>query len=126
MFVYVLVLCVTIIPLMYVDPNGNMAVKFLNFASWMYSRGYASAKEITTYTLIMNGLNIYNAFHEIAQLNVAKYLYNLGYSPTLEYQVKNLGEIDTDGTGVILPDKKSAKENELPPEDNIPVESESP
>lgn len=43
---------------------------------------------------MINGGNIYNGFHEIAQLNVAKKLYSMGYAPILEYRVEGVGEAD--------------------------------
>lgn len=81
-------------PLTYHDPKGHMPVPLLNFASWMYNSHLAGAQEISTYTLIMNIGNIYNGFHEIAQLNLAKHLSGLGYTPILEYPVTGVGEVD--------------------------------
>ena len=87
-------------PLIYNDPSGHMPVPFLNFASWMYNSHLAGAQEISTYTLTMNIGNIYNGFHEIAQLNLAKHLSGLGYTPILEYPVKGVGEIDVFAGGM--------------------------
>lgn len=58
-----------------------MSVRLLQFACWIYGNGMAGAGEISAYALIANGGSVYTAFHEIAQLNVAKQLYARGYTP---------------------------------------------
>ena len=49
---------------------------------------------ISGMTLMINCGNIYNGFHEIAQLNLAKHLHSLGEATILEYPISGVGEVD--------------------------------
>ena len=66
---------------------GLTSVWVLNLASGAFNLGILSSSELTGLLIILNGLNIYNAFHEIAQLHVARELSTLGYTPVLEYKI---------------------------------------
>ena len=81
-------------PLEYVDSSGYMPVKFLNVFSGAYNLGMIDASSASSAVIVLNGGNVYNGFHEIAQLNVAKKLYSMGYAPILEYRVAGVGEAD--------------------------------
>ena len=81
-------------PISYIDPTGCMAVWMLNTLSFLYNKGLIGAADISVLTLIMNGANIGTGFHEIAQLNIAKYLASNGFSPQLEFRVGKNKEID--------------------------------
>lgn len=71
-----------------------MPVKFLNVFSGAYNLGMIDASSASSAVIVLNGGNVYNGFHEIAQLNVAKKLYSMGYAPILEYRVAGVGEAD--------------------------------
>ena len=81
-------------PLEHVDSSGYMPVKFLNVFSGAYNLGMIDASSASSAVIVLNGGNVYNGFHEIAQLNVAKKLYSMGYAPILEYRVAGVGEAD--------------------------------
>ena len=81
-------------PLEHVDSSGYMPVKFLNVFSGAYNLGMIDASSASSTVIALNGDNVYNGFHEIAQLNVAKKLYSMGYAPILEYRVAGVGEAD--------------------------------
>lgn len=75
------------------DLNGNMPVLTLRTISQWYNNGHLNPRETTALGIVFNGLNVYNAFHEIAQLNIAKTIYGSGYgTPILEYTVKSKTE----------------------------------
>ena len=70
----------------WIDPDGKMPVWMLRAISKLYNSGLASAQQVTLFTLLANGFNLNTGLHEIAQLNLAKYLYQKGYSSVeLEY-----------------------------------------
>ena len=81
-------------PLEHIDVSGCMAVIVLNALSGAYNIGLIDATALSAAVIVLNGGNIYNGFHEIAQLNVAKELYSMGYAPILEYHVDGVGEAD--------------------------------
>ena len=53
-----------------------------------------SADFVSSYVLTHTGKNLHLAFHQIAQLNLAKMLHGIGYSPVLEYRIKKVGRVD--------------------------------
>ena len=59
-------------PLEHVDSSGYMPVKFLNVFSGAYNLGMIDASSASSAVIVLNGGNVYNGFHEIAQLNVQK------------------------------------------------------
>jgi hypothetical protein len=76
-------------PLRYTDPSGNMAVPLLRIISNWYNKSQINKKQASTLALISNGFGIYTAFHEIAQLNIAKRLHSRGLKSILEYRIPN-------------------------------------
>lgn len=74
-------------PIKYIDPNGKMAVLWLNLLRKLYERSIISGEVAALLTITMNSQKTYVYFHEIAQLNVARTLYRKGYRPELEYKV---------------------------------------
>ena len=79
-------------PINNVDPSGYMPVYALRGASVLYNSGVLNASLTSTFALVANGLGAYTAFHEIAQLNVAKALYEMGYGSVLEYRITSKTE----------------------------------
>ena len=69
-----------------------MLVKILNDLSLLYNANIFSAEQVSIFTLLLNGGNVYNGFHEIAQLNMAKQLFLMGRPSTLEYSIKSATE----------------------------------
>ena len=88
-------------PCNFIDPNGTMPVSILNYLCWLYGNNYIGDAEISIAVIMGNGGNIYNAFHEIAQLNVAKQLYMRGFTPTLEFAIDGEGEADISAGGML-------------------------
>jgi hypothetical protein len=93
-------------PLKYHDPSGNMPVWSLNLISGSYNSGALADWEAS---LAVFGGNVavgsgkhasfYTPFHEIAQINVAKKLYNLtGQQAELE---KSLDAMETEFFGLL-------------------------
>ena len=81
-------------PIMLIDFNGAMSVPFLRMLSKIYNKNIISSAVASLSSLALNGGGIYTAFHEIAQLNIAKELYKRGYNVTLEYGLGKKGEAD--------------------------------
>ena len=79
-------------PIKYIDPSGNMPVYASRGVSGLYNSRTFDASSTSTFALVANGFGIYTAFHEIAQLNIAKRLNELGYSSTLEYSITSKTE----------------------------------
>ena len=89
-------------PIIVIDPLGAMPVWMLRGVSSLYNNGLATAEQVTLFTLLMNAFNIGQGFHEIAQLNLAKYLHQKGYySVTLEDKVAKRQEADITTTSYI-------------------------
>lgn len=80
-------------PCNYLDENGNMAVWLLNWIMSLYCTGIMPENVVTAAVVVFNG-GSYTAFHEIAQIHVAKYLMDNGRSPVLEYSIAGVGEAD--------------------------------
>ena len=78
--------------LKYVDPDGNMAVSFLRALSSFYNNNSFSKEQTSTAILLCNGLGVYTAFHEMAQVNVVKKLYGRGKESILEYSITSKTE----------------------------------
>ena len=79
----------------YVDYNGFMAVSSLRMLSMIYNHGIINDSSASLSVLALNGLGLYTAFHEIAQINIAKKLYSKGYyNITLEHRIGKKGEAD--------------------------------
>jgi len=79
----------------HIDYGGFMAVAVLRMLSNIYNAGIISASTASMSTLALNGLGLYTAFHEIAQLNIAKKLQLKGFrNITLEQYIKGKGEAD--------------------------------
>ena len=79
----------------FADSEGEMPVLLLNALSGLYNSGLLLPEDVTVLTFLFNGGNIYNAFHEVAQLNTAKYIFETtGISSTLEYKLPNGKEAD--------------------------------
>ncbi len=74
-------------PVLNSDPSGYMAVELLNMLSTVYSLCNFNSSAIAILTISLNGLGIYKAFHEIAQLNIAKKLSKKGFLVGLEQKV---------------------------------------
>ena len=88
-------------PITYLDPFGTSSVNDLNEICQMYIAG-KPAKDISKMLINKNGLGYWTAFHEIAQVNIAKALKRRGYDDVeLEVSAKNktkkIGEIDVVG-----------------------------
>ena len=81
-------------PVMFIDSTGRMSVAFLRMMSQIYNANIINSSVASLSTIALNGLGIYTAFHEIAQLNIAKQLKKRGYKVTLEYRVGKKGEAD--------------------------------
>jgi hypothetical protein len=90
-------------PVRFTDPSGNSPVEFLRGISMMYNLDRISQSWASSMILEANGLNpqkgkaTFTAFHEIAQVNIAKQLYNPKnpYNhPILEYKLPNGQEAD--------------------------------
>jgi RHS repeat-associated core domain len=79
---------------MNIDIDGRMAVLFLRMLSNIYNHNIINTEIASFTTLCSNGFGYYTAFHEIAQLNIAKELFKRGYIVTLEDSIKNVGEAD--------------------------------
>lgn len=74
-------------PVNLIDPSGHMSVENLNAYSFIYNTA-RDTDSINQYVIEDNGLNIWTALHEIAQLNVARELYlEYGAEATLEYEI---------------------------------------
>jgi len=71
-------------PLNYVDPSGNMAKALLNTMLGLYVQGTYTDEDLAKIIIQRNGLGIYTALHEIAQIHVGAILTEKGYSVTLE------------------------------------------
>ena len=79
----------------YVDYGGFMAVAVLRMLSNIYNAGIINDSTVSLSTLALNGLGLYTAFHEIAQLNIAKKLEAKGFrNITLEQYIRGKGEAD--------------------------------
>ncbi|MHB8064408.1 MAG: RHS repeat domain-containing protein [Ruminiclostridium sp.] len=79
-------------PVNFVDPSGHMSAEKLNAYSYIYNTA-RNTDSYNQYIIEDNGLNIYTALHEIAQLNVARELYiEYGAEATLEYKIKSKTE----------------------------------
>ena len=79
----------------YVDYNGFMSVQVLRMLSNIYNAGVINDSAISLSTLALNGLGLYTAFHEIAQLNIAKKLKQKGFwNIILEQYINGKGEAD--------------------------------
>ena len=77
-------------PVMYRDSSGGMATMFLNMAAKIYSAGILNSKTLSGNVLLLNGRNIYLAFHEMAQIFVYRQLQSEGYSYIeLEKRINN-------------------------------------
>ena len=75
---------------MYRDSSGGMATMFLNMAAKIYSAGILNSKTLSGNVLLLNGRNIYLAFHEMAQIFVYRQLQSEGYSYIeLEKRINN-------------------------------------
>ncbi|GED33264.1 hypothetical protein P9761_05380 [Brevibacillus centrosporus] len=93
-------------PLKYHDPSGHMPVWSLNLISGTYNSGAVADWEASMMvfggnTALGNGkhTSLYTPFHEIAQINVAKKLYeNTGKQPELE---KSLETGETEFFGLL-------------------------
>lgn len=79
-------------PVGFVDINGCMPVYALNLYSSLYNSNKLTSRELTTAVFLENGLNVWTAFHEIAQLNIAKRLGSLSYPVELEYKIYSENE----------------------------------
>jgi RHS repeat-associated protein len=89
-------------PIMNYDPEGKMAVAALNALRSLYSDAKVMGDSyIGAIVTALNGGNIYQGFHETAQLVAAKRLSQLGYTTQLEYRC-NAGEIDIVANGHII------------------------
>ena len=86
-------------PLKYIDPSGNMPVAWLNGLSTAYNSGALTPGLTSTAILLCNIGNIYNGFHEIAQINIAKRLSEMGYVTQLEYGIGSGFEVDIVANG---------------------------
>ncbi len=64
-----------------------MSVTNLNAMSYLYITDILDTQNVSTGALLLNGLNPYTAFHEIAQMNIAKKLSEMGYATILEYPI---------------------------------------
>ena len=87
-------------PVNYFDPDGHMPVQLLNSLYDLYAMSLMSPIAITNICLLFNEFNLYNGFHEIAQLNIARHLHiNFAYSPILEYRINAQNEADIVSNG---------------------------
>ena len=80
-------------PVRYFDFGGESPVFVLRLFSLMYNANIVTSQEISYLLIYENGLNIGNAMHEIAQVNVARYLSQMGFETMLETRIKRK-EID--------------------------------
>lgn len=72
-----------------------MAVSILRMLSNIYNANIINDLTASLSVLSLNGLGLYTAFHEIAQLNIAKKLKYLGFSNIiLEQYIRGKGEAD--------------------------------
>ncbi|WNC14273.1 hypothetical protein RGB73_26935 [Brevibacillus brevis] len=93
-------------PLKFIDPSGHMPVWSLNLISATYNSGVVADWEASMMvfggnTALGNGkhTSLYTPFHEIAQINVAKKLYEMtGLQPELE---KSLETGETEFFGLL-------------------------
>lgn len=75
------------------DPTGNMGVKLLNTFSDLYNNGILTSGQVTALTEFVNLGNLKTGTHEIAQIQTAKQLHEMGFDTRLEYRVPS-GEVD--------------------------------
>jgi len=87
-------------PAMYLDRSGHVPYADLNRLSWLYNTNYYSPQMVSSHTISNTIGNLHLAFHQIAQLNLAKVLYKMGYSPILEYRILNVGRVDVVAGGM--------------------------
>jgi len=88
-------------PVTLVDADGTMPVGILNTISAGYNYGVLDARIVTGLCIGLNSTNIYLGFHEIAQVNAAKRMYDQGMDPVLEYSIPGTGEADIVANGYI-------------------------
>ena len=86
-------------PVNNIDPSGHMSRELLNMLSFVYNVGIIDSDTLSYMVLALNGLNVYTAFHEMAQLFVAKKFYDLRYSgvvleKAIKINSKYIGEAD--------------------------------
>ncbi len=75
-------------PIFFQDENGLSPVAYLRSVSESYNANAIDASNVTSMLLLGNGLNVWTAFHEIAQVNIARRLSDLGKGEaTLEYSI---------------------------------------
>ena len=80
---------------MHIDASGFMTVSMLRMLSTIFNYNIISESTAALSVLALNGFGIYTAFHEIAQLNIAKKLKNKGFrNINLEYRIGSKGEAD--------------------------------
>lgn len=88
---YAYCLCV---PTVYNDSDGHMPVELLRSISNAYNHGLISATIVSELAVLFNANNTNLACHEIAQINVAKQLFDKGLEVVLEYRIPKVGEAD--------------------------------
>jgi hypothetical protein len=89
-------------PLTHTDPTGHMSADTLNAMSFAYNQvpgTYPSSYALSMAVIAENGVwSIWTSFHEIAQLNVSKQLYDFsGLQPALESPVYSMTEKNKSG-----------------------------
>lgn len=77
-----------------IDPFGRMRVSYLNKIAQLFYNKKINITDMATIVFILNRLNIYTAFHEIAQILMYNKLSGKKYTVALEKSLGKLGEID--------------------------------
>ena len=103
-------------PIMFVDPQGNMAVSALRMLSKNYTNDLINSSIVSYCVLALNGMGLYLAFHEMAQIFIAKVFSQKRLNVTLEYSIPGIGEADIVANGAVWEVKPLKGES---PEDQL-------
>ena len=75
-------------PVRYADMDGKLSTDNLNELAQQYTSGLIGEEALATAIIAGNGLNVYQAFHEIAQVHAYAELSSLGINVQLEVPIK--------------------------------------
>ncbi|MBQ3604305.1 MAG: RHS repeat protein [Clostridia bacterium] len=81
-------------PIIYTDPTGHMSVTLLNNMVDVTNSSIFDDSQIAVLVLLLNGKNLYTAFHELAQLFIARKLKAKGYINIQLEKIFSKKEID--------------------------------
>jgi RHS repeat-associated protein len=103
-------------PLKYTDPTGHSPAWFLNSISNLFNSCplFSIPGLISANILLANAFNIYNGFHEIAQVYIAQRLSEMGYQTQLEYKVGKNNKVDVVANDFYAWEVKAKGDNPTP------------